>query len=138
MHKWILFLLFFSFNSFTQELPDHLEGMLGRSQNYFEIYNQKTPAEIEDGKYDDSEFLLFAQIDQLQGLGVIFNRDEIKKIKIKMIELIVKSFEVEQLEAISRVCRSVPLNKKQAAVFFEAALEYKLGKIKEIKLPKYQ
>lgn len=135
MHKWLYLIFLISFNSFAQDLPEYLTAMLGRSEEYFEIYNQKSPLEIEDGKYDDSELLLFSQIDQIQGLGILFTRKEIKKTKIQMVELIIQSFKPEQLEAIARVGRTLELNKKQASVFFEVALEYKLGKITDITFP---
>lgn len=138
MHKWLYLIFLFSCNSFAQDLPDHLNEMLARSQDFFEVYNQKSPLEIEDGEYDDSEFLLFSQIDQMQGLGVVFSKEEIKKTKIRMVELIILAFKPEQLQAISKIGRSIELNKKQASVFFEVALEYKLGKISAITYPFYQ
>lgn len=135
MHKWLYLIFLISFNSFAQDLPEHITSMLNKSQEFFEIYNQKTPLEIEDGKYGDSELLLFSQIDQIQGLGILLTRKEIKQIKIRMVELIIQSFTPEQLEAIARVGRTLELNKKQASVFFEVALEYKLGKITVITFP---
>lgn len=138
MHKWLYLIFLISFNLFAQELPEHLNAMLNKSQEFFEIYNQKSPLEIEDGKYDDSEFLLFSQIDQIHGLGIVFSKKEIKKTKIRMVELIVESFKSEQLEAIVRVGRSLELNKKQASVFFEVALEYKLGRTTVITFPTQQ
>jgi len=78
MHKWLFILSFYTFNSFAQELPEHLLELLGKSQEYFEIYNQKSAVEIEDGIYDDSEFLLFLQVDQMNGLDLIFSKEEIK------------------------------------------------------------
>jgi hypothetical protein len=138
MHKWLFLIFLISSNSFAQDLPEHLTEMLNKSQEFFEIYNQKSPLEIEDGKYDDSELLLFAQIDQIQGLAIIFNKKEIKNTKIRMVELIIQSFKCEQLEAIARVGRSLELNKKQASVFFEVALEYKLGRTTAITFPSHQ
>lgn len=138
MHKWLFFILFLSLNSFAQELPEHLQEMLDKSQDYFEIYNQKSPTEIEDGKYDESEYLLFSQIDQINGLDVIFAKDEIKNLKMKMVAVISKSFQPEQMEAISRVGRTPQLNKKQAAFFFEFALEYKLGRLTSLKFPSHR
>lgn len=135
MHKWFYLILLFTFNTFAQELPEHLSAMLGKSQDYFKIYNQKTALEIEDGNYDESEYFLFSHIDQIQGLGIMFSKKEIKSAKIKMVELIAQNFESEQLEAISKVGRSVELNKKQAALYFEVALEYKLGRIQTISFP---
>ena len=55
--------------------------------------------------------------------------------KIKMVELINHSFKTEQMEAIVRIGGSIELNKKQAATFFEVALEYKLGILKQLKFP---
>lgn len=118
MHKWLILLFLLSLNAFAQELPEHLQEMLDKSQDYFEIYNQKSPTEIEDGKYDESEFLLFSQIDQINGLDVIFSKAEIKNLKIKMIALISRSFQTEQMEAIARVGKTAELNKQQAAQFF--------------------
>lgn len=138
MHKWLYLILLFSFSTFAQELPEHLSVMLGKSQDYFKIYNQKTAAEIDDGIYDESEYYLFSQIDQIQGLCIMFSKREIKNAKIKMVELIAQTFETEQLQAISKVGRSAELNKKQAAIFFEVALEYKLGKITDITFPSRQ
>lgn len=135
MHKWFVLLIFFTLNSFAQELPEHLQEVLGNSHAYFEIYNAKSPQEIDDGKFDESEVSLFAQIDQINGLDIIFCKDEIKTLKLKMIELIAQSFDEEQLAAIARIGRSNQLNKKQAAGFFEVALEYKSGKLKHLKLP---
>ena len=52
-----------------------------------------------------------------------------------MLEIINQSFDPEQLEAIIRVGRSADLNKKEAAIFFEVALEFKRGKLKDLRLP---
>ncbi|MBA2406279.1 MAG: hypothetical protein H0V66_15995, partial [Bdellovibrionales bacterium] len=109
--------------------------MLVKSQDYFQIYNQKNAQEIDDGKYDESEFFLFSQVDQINGLDIIFSKEDIRNTKTKMIILITESFDSHQIEAIARVARSTELNKKQAATFFEVALEYKLGKLKLIKFP---
>ena len=106
-----LFLIFLSLNSFAQELPEHLQEMLVKSQDYFVIYSQKTPTEIEDGKYDETEYLLFSHIDQINGLDVIFTKDEIKTLKMKMVSLISQSFQAEQMEAIARLGRTSQLNK---------------------------
>jgi hypothetical protein len=135
MSKLLILIFFLSVNSYAQELPEHLKIMLAKSQDCFEIYNEKKPLEIEDGEYDESEFLLFSQIDQMQGLDVVFTRLEIKRAKLKMLEIINQSFGPEQLEAIIRVGRSADLNKKEAAIFFEVALEFKKGKLKDLKLP---
>ena len=71
----------------------------------------------------------------MQGLDVVFTRLEIKRAKLKMLEIINQSFDPEQLEAIIRVGRSADLNKKEAAIFFEVALEFKRGKLKDLRLP---
>ena len=116
----------------------HLQEMLVKSQDYFVIYSQKTPTEIEDGKYDETEYLLFSHIDQINGLDVIFTKDEIKTLKMKMVLLISQSFQAEQLEVIARVGRTSQLNKKQAATYFEFALEYKLGRLSSFKFSRYR
>ncbi len=135
MSKLLLLIFFLSVNSYAQELPEHLKIMLAKGQDCFEIYNKKKPLEIEDGEYDESEFLLFSQVDQMQGLDVVFTRLEIKRAKLKMLEIINQSFDPEQLEAIIRVGRSADLNKKEAAIFFEVALEFKRGQLKDLRLP---
>ena len=112
MHKWLFFFIFLSLNSFAQELPEHLQEMFAKSQDYFVIYSQKIPTEIEDGKYGETEFLLFSQIDQINGLDVIFTKDEIKTLKMEMVSLISQSFQAAQMEAIARVGRTSLLNKK--------------------------
>jgi hypothetical protein len=121
--------MFFSLNSFAQDYPEHLVNMMEKSRDYFEVYGQKSPSEIEDGIYDDSESVLFSQVDQINGLDIIFNKEEIRKLKAQMVKLIAESFSKEQIEAIIRVAKSPSVNKKISAKFFEVALEYKSGKI---------
>lgn len=129
MHKLLILLTFLSFNSFAQDYPEHLQNMVEKSRDYFEIYGQKSPSEIEDGLYDESESLLFAQVDQINGLDIIFSKEEIRKIKAQMVKVIAESFQKEQIEAIIRVAKSPSVNKKITAKIFEVALEYKNGKI---------
>lgn len=129
MHKWLILTLFISMNSFAQEMPAHLEGMLKKSQEYFEIYNDKTAEEIIDGQYDESEFYLFEQIDQITGLDVVFNREEIKNYRFKLVVLISEMFSPFQMESIIKVAKSFELNRRRVAKYFEVGLEYKLGKI---------
>jgi hypothetical protein len=121
--------MFFSLNSFAQDYPEHLVNMMEKSRDYFEVYGQKSPSEIEDGIYDESESVLFSQVDQINGLDIIFNKEEIRKLKAQMVKLIAESFSKEQIEAIIRVAKSPSVNKKISAKFFEVALEYKSGKI---------
>ena len=123
--------MFFSLNSFAQDYPEHLVNIMEKSQAYFEHYGQKTPSEIEDGTYDDSESLLFSHVDQINGLDIMFNKEEIRKLKAQMVRIIADSFSKEQIEAIIRVAKSPSVNKKISAKFFEVALEYKTGKILE-------
>lgn len=142
MRKWLILSFFLSFNAFAQELPEHLEELLVKSQEYFEIYNDKSAAEIDDAKFDESEFMLFSHIDQVNGLNVIFSKTDIKNLKIKMVLSLSQIFDESQLEAIIRIGKSNSLNKKYAARFFEVALEYKTGILKEILIgqqlsPKY-
>ena len=121
--------MFVSLNSFAQDYPEHLVNMMDKSREYFEMYGQKSPTEIEDGIYDDSESLLFSHVDQINGLDIIFNKEEIRKLKAQMVKLIAESFTRGQLEAIIHVAKSPSINKKISAKYFEVALEYKTGKI---------
>lgn len=124
--------MFFSLNSFAQDYPEHLVSIAEKGREYFEVYGQKSPSEIEDGIYDDSESLLFYHVDQINGLHIIFNKEEIRKLKAQMVKLIAESFTRAQLEAIIRVVRSPDVNKKISAKYFEVALEYKTGKIVDV------
>lgn len=134
MHKWLFLLIFFSVNSFAQDYPEHLQSMFEKTQDYFEQYSRKSPAEIEDGIYDASESLLFAQVDQINGLDIVFSKDEIRRLKAHVVRIVAESFQKEQIEAIIRVALSPSINKKQTARFFEVALEYKTGKILDIRI----
>ena len=143
MRKWLILTLLISFNTSAQELPEHLEELLHKSQEYFEVYNDKSAAEIDDGKYDDSELMLFSQIDQVNGLNIIFSKEEIKNLKIRMVIGLSQKFDETQLDALIRIGKSKELNKKYASRFLEVALEYKSGILKDILLlskhlsPKY-
>lgn len=123
--------MLFSLSSFAQDYPEHLVNMLGKSREYFEIYSQKSPSDIEDGVYDESEAILFSQVDQINGLDIMVSKEEIRKIKSQMVRMIAQNFSLAQLEAIIHVARSPGINKKISAKFFEVALEYKSGKILE-------
>ena len=129
MRNWMLIFCLFSFSAFAQDYPEHLQDMVAKSKEYFDIYGQKTPSEIEDGVYDESESTLFLQVDQINGLEIVFSKEEIRKIKTQMVKVIAESFDVAQLEAIIRVAKSPSINKKISARIFEVALEYKTGKI---------
>ena len=54
-----------------------------------------------------------------------------------MVVLISKMFEEKQLEAIIKISKSHELNKKQAARYFEVALEYKSGLLNDILVTKH-
>lgn len=136
MLKLILCLVFsFSFNASAQDLPDHLEMILIRSQEVFVEYQSRTAEQIEDGVYDQTDLLLFSQIDQVNTFDLIFTKEEIKHFKIKLVRQIAATFEVTQLEAIVRVGRSELVNRRKAARYFEVALEYKTGKLVERLIP---
>lgn len=129
MFKSLILISLLSINAYAQDYPEHLQDMVAKSKEYFDIYGQKSPNEIEDGVYDDSESLLFSQVDQINGLEIVFSKEEIRKIKTQMVKVIAESFDVAQLEAIIRVAKSPSINKKISARIFEVALEYKTGKI---------
>lgn len=137
MHKWFIILALFSFNALAQEVPEHLEELLTKSQDYFENYNDKSASEIDDGKFDESEYMLFSQIDQVSGLDIIFSKEEIKNFKTRLVKDLARSFDDSQLFAIARIGQSKILNKKQASRFFEVALEYKSGTLRDIVIFKH-
>jgi hypothetical protein len=132
MHKWLFILLIISANSFAQELPVYMQDVLEVSRENFQEYAKKSPNEIDDDIYDESEYLLFSQIDQIATFDIVFTKEIIREFKKEMVILVSNSFNVSQLESIVKVGNSKTLNKKQAAKFFEIAEEYKLGKIKEL------
>jgi hypothetical protein len=131
MLRFILLFIISTFSVQAQELPEHLEGILSRSQEYFNYYKLKTAEQIEDDHYDDSEEMLFSQLDQIYIFDLIFSKEEIKVFKVKMVMTLAQTFNESQLEAISRIGRSKILNKKKAARYFEVALEYKNGYLQE-------
>lgn len=131
MLRFILLFFICSLPLHAQELPEHLQGVLGRSQEYFNIYKARTSEQIEDGIYDESDELLFSQIDQIYSFDLIFSKEEIKNFKLKMVLILAGTFDESQLSAISRIGKTEVLNKKKASRYFEVALEYKNGYLKE-------
>lgn len=101
----------------------------------FVEYQQRPASLIEDGAYDQSDLLLFSQIDQINTFTLVFTKEEIKQYKIKLVQQIASTFETSQLEAIVRVGRSEAVNRRKAARYFEVALEYKTGKLVERLIP---
>ena len=113
------------------ELPEYLASLLDRSDEIFEIYSRKSSAEIDDGSIDDSDRTIFAQVDQANGLDVMFDKYEIREFRVKLVLQIALKFDSDQLLAISKIGKHPKLNKKKAARYFEVAREYKEGELKE-------
>lgn len=126
-----LILSILSLSAFSAELPEYLETLLERSNEYFEVYAQKSPAEIDDGSFDDSDRMLFAQVDQVNGLDMLFSKEDIKSYRIQLVIHMAQKFDSDQLRAITRIGKHPKLNKKKAAKYFEAAREFKDGELKE-------
>ncbi len=131
MLRFIYFFFIWSLPLHAQELPEHLQGVLDRSQEYFNVYKAKTSEEIEDGNFDDSDEMLFSQIDQIYSFDLIFSKEDIKNFKVKIVLTLAQTFDESQLGAIARIGKSEVLNKKKASRYFEVALEYKNGYLKE-------
>ena len=112
-------------------MPEHLQGVLARSQEYFNVYKAKTSEQIEDGNFDESDEMLFSQIDQIYSFDLIFSKEDIKNFKVKIVLTLAQTFDESQLGAIARIGKSEVLNKKKASRYFEVALEYKNGYLKE-------
>jgi hypothetical protein len=131
MLKFIFLFFVFILPLHAQELPEHLTEILNRSQEYFDVYKLKTAEQIEDGSFDESEEMLFSQIDQIYSFNLIFSKEEIRLFKVKMVLALAQTFKESQLAAISRIGKTQVLNKKKASKYFEVALEYKIGDLKE-------
>jgi hypothetical protein len=131
MLRFIYFFFIWSLPLHAQELPEHLQGVLARSQEYFNVYKAKTSEQIEDGNFDESDEMLFSQIDQIYSFDLIFSKEDIKNFKVKIVLTLAQTFDESQLGAIARIGKSEVLNKKKASRYFEVALEYKNGYLKE-------
>lgn len=135
MLKLLVLVLFTAFQASAQNLPEHLEERLISSQEYFQTYAQKSSAQINDADFDESEYLLFAQIDQINSFDIIFSKEEIKDFKRRMVISLSQSFDSSQLQAIVSIAKSRELNKKKSARYFEVAQEYQKGNVLEIRIP---
>jgi hypothetical protein len=131
MLRFIYFFFIWSLPLHAQELPEHLQGVLARSQEYFNVYTAKSSEQIEDGNFDESDEMLFSQIDQIYSFDLIFSKEDIKNFKVKIVLTLAQTFDESQLGAIARIGKSEVLNKKKASRYFEVALEYKNGYLKE-------
>ncbi len=123
-------------NVFSQNHNRHLAEMLDQMKISFTDYSKRTPSEIYDGRYDETDLLLLMRIGLIDGYDIIFSKDEISAFKTDLVVEISKIFDEKQLEAIVKMSNESDVDKKKAGKYLEAARLDKTGKIKENKIIK--
>lgn len=125
----------FPFVSLAQELPTKMQEILASSKEGYREYALKSPAEILDHQYDQSEVMLLSRLHLGDGLAVIFPKETIVRFRLETVKNLAEVFSAEQLSACSQMAQFVSQSGRSSP-YFDRAAELKAGKISESKLLK--
>ena len=106
------------------ELPQFLQSSLEESYRIFLDYTSRAPLEIVKSTDCEKDEELFFQLEQINGFGFMFARDEVNIYKQRIILLIANSFSIDQVRAIIALAGNREIERKEAKKYFEQALEY--------------
>jgi hypothetical protein len=133
---FLLFLFLFKLEVNAQEMNEHLSDLLEDTKAALVEYSKKNPNEIYDGRYDETDILMFLRIGFIEGYEIIFPKNEVNVYKVKLVQEISSIFDNSQLEAIVKMGNEPVVDRKKTAKYFEVARLYKSGKLKEKKIIK--
>ncbi len=128
----VLLLATLSVNAQEYPIAENVKILFETSVESLKYYQEKSPSEINDGQYDESEVVFFSILSSttdLAAIGII-NDDESLNYNLNLALEVATIFSKEQLEAIIAITEESVLQRVHSGIlnnqkFFKLALRYK-------------